>query len=73
MKKRTVALAFLALVVALVAATLLVLRTRWAGERICALAAARAEAASGLPLAFRSCRIEPFRLELEADGVRVGP
>lgn len=73
MKKRTVALAFLALVVALVAATLLVLRTRWAGERICALAAARAEIASGLPLAFRSCRIEPFRLELEADGVRLGP
>ncbi|HET7825651.1 MAG TPA: translocation/assembly module TamB, partial [Anaeromyxobacter sp.] len=73
MKKRTVALAFLALLVALVAATLLGLRTRWAGERICALAAARAEAASHLPLAFRSCRIDPFRLELEADGVRLGP
>ena len=73
LKKRTVALAFLLLVIALVAATLLVLRTRWAGERICALAAARAEAASGLPLTFRSCRIEPFLLELQAEGVRLGP
>ena len=73
MKKRTAALVFLLLVVALVAATLLVLRTRWAGERICTLAAARAEAASGLPLAFRSCRIDPFVLELEAEGVRLGP
>ncbi|HEY6097989.1 MAG TPA: translocation/assembly module TamB domain-containing protein, partial [Anaeromyxobacter sp.] len=73
MKKRTAALAFLLLVLALVAATLLVLRTRWAGERICALAAARAESATGLPLVFRSCRIDPFALELEALGVRLGP
>jgi translocation and assembly module TamB len=72
LKKRTVALASLALLVALVVATLLALRTRWVGERICALAAARAAAASGLPLAFGSCRIDPFRLELEAEGVRLG-
>ncbi len=72
LKKRTLALAFLLLVVALVAATLLVLRTRWAGERICALAAARAEAATGLPLAFRACRIDPLALELEAEGLRLG-
>lgn len=73
MKKRTVALAFLLLVAALVGATLLVLRTRWAGDRICALAAARAEAATGLPLAFRACRIDPLVLELEAEGIRLGP
>jgi translocation and assembly module TamB len=72
LKKRTLALAFLVTVVALVAATLLVLRTSWAGRRICALAAARAEAASGLPLAFRACRLDPLALELEADGVRLG-
>jgi translocation and assembly module TamB len=73
LKKRTVALVFLLLVVALAAATLLTLRTRWAGDRICALAAGRAEAASGLPIAFRACRIEPFLLELTAEGVRLGP
>lgn len=72
MKKRTLALAFLVTVLALAAATILVLRTSWAGQRICDLAAARAEAASGLPLAFRACRIEPLALELEADGVRLG-
>ena len=71
--KRTVALAFLAAVVALVVATLLVLRTHWAGERICALAAARAEAATGLPVAFGACRVEPLALEVEVERVRIGP
>ncbi len=73
LKKRTVALAFLAAVLALGVATILVLRTRWAGDRICALAAARAEAATGLPLAFGACRVEPVALEVHADGVRLGP
>ncbi len=73
LKKRTVALAFLAVVLALVAATLLFLRTRWAGERICALAAARVQAATGLPLAFRACRVDPVALEVEAEEVRLGP
>ncbi len=73
LKKRTVAFAFLAVVLALVAATLLVLRTRWAGERICAFAAARAEAATGLPLAFRTCRVDPVSLEVEAEAVTLGP
>ena len=73
LKKRTVALAFLATVVALVAATLLVLRTPWAGDRVCALAASRARAALGLPLAFGACRFEPLALEVRVEGVRVGP
>jgi translocation and assembly module TamB len=73
LKKRIVALAFLGVVLALVAATLLVVRTRWAGDRICALVAARAGAASGLPLAFRACRVEPLALEVVAEGVRLGP
>lgn len=73
MKKRIVAIAFLAAVLALVAATLLVLRTRWAGDRICALAAARAGAATGLPLSFGACRVEPLNLELQAEDVRLGP
>ena len=47
-KKRTLALAFLVLVVALVGGTIAVLRTRWAADRICALAAARVERATGL-------------------------
>jgi translocation and assembly module TamB len=73
LKKRIVALAFLAVVVALVAATFVVLRTRWAGERICDLVAARAAAATGLPLAYRACRIAPLTLEVEAEEVRLGP
>jgi translocation and assembly module TamB len=73
LKKRIVALAFLAVVVALVAATFVVLRTRWAGERICALVAARAAAATGLPIAFRACRVAPLTLEVEAEEVRLGP
>jgi translocation and assembly module TamB len=73
LKKRIVALVFLSAVLALVAATLLVLRTRWAGDRICALAAARASAATGLPLSFGSCRVEPLNLELQVEDLRLGP
>lgn len=69
MRKRTLALAFLAIVAALVVATLLVLRTRWAGERLCEVAAARVEAATGLTLRVRSCRVHPLALALEADDV----
>ncbi len=73
MKKRIVAIVFLAAVLALVAATLVVLRTRWAGDRICALAASRASAATGLPLSFGACRVEPLDLAVEAEDVRLGP
>jgi translocation and assembly module TamB len=73
LKKRTLALASLALVFALGAGTLLVLRTRWAGDRICALAAARVRVATGLALAFDACRFDPIALEVEVNGVRLGP
>lgn len=73
MKKRTVALAFLALIVALVGGTIAALRTRWAAELTCELAVARVERATGLELAVASCRIRPLALALEAEGVRLGP
>jgi translocation and assembly module TamB len=73
LKKRFVALAFLATVVALVAATVLVLRTPWAGDRVCALAAQRARAVLGLPLSFAACRFEPLAMEVRVEGVRLGP
>ncbi|WP_242394530.1 translocation/assembly module TamB domain-containing protein [Anaeromyxobacter oryzisoli] len=73
MKKRTIALALLALVAALVVATLAVLRTRWAGERICGMAASRVEAATGLALSFASCRVDPLRFAVEAERVVLGP
>ncbi|WP_242372557.1 translocation/assembly module TamB domain-containing protein [Anaeromyxobacter sp. SG26] len=73
MKKRTVALAFLALIVALVGGTIAGLRTRWAADRICALAAERVERTTGLELAVAACRIRPLALELEAEGIRLGP
>ena len=72
LKKRTVVLVSLAVVVALVAATLLVLRTAWAGERICALAAGRAQAATGVAVSFRACRVEPLALAVSVEGVRLG-
>ncbi len=72
LKKRTAALAFLLFLLALIGATVAVLRTRWAADRICALAAARTEAAARLPVAFRACRIDPFSLEIEAEGIRLG-
>lgn len=72
MKKRTVALVFLLLVLALVGATLAVLRTRWAGDRICRLAVERVERSAGLEVAFGACRIRPLLLELSAGEVRLG-
>jgi translocation and assembly module TamB len=71
-KKRTVALASLALVLALVGGTIAALRTRWAADRICALAGERLERTTGLELAVAACRIRPLALELEAEGVRLG-
>ena len=45
------------------------LRTRWAADRICALAAAeRIERATGLPLAVAACRIRPLALERRGRG-----
>jgi translocation and assembly module TamB len=71
--KRRLALVLLALVALLVIATLLVLRTRWAGDRICAEAARRLSVEAGQPVAVAGCRIEPLALELAVQGLRVGP
>jgi translocation and assembly module TamB len=71
-KKRHLALAFLAIVIALVAASVAILRTRWAGQKVCDLAARKLREASGLPVAFEACWIEPLLLEVRAEGVRVG-
>ncbi len=73
MKKRRLALVLLVVVLALVAGTVAVLRTRWAGDRVCALAAARVEAATGLPVTVRACRIEPLSLLLAVEGLVIGP
>jgi translocation and assembly module TamB len=70
-KKRTVALAFSRSCspwCGMIAA----LRTRWAADRICALAAERIERTTGLELAVAACRIRPLARELEAEGVRLG-
>jgi translocation and assembly module TamB len=68
-RKRTAALLFLGITTALVLGTLAVLRTDWAGQRMCGEAAARVEAATGLRLTFRACRVDVFRLSFEAEGV----
>ncbi|MGC3997925.1 MAG: translocation/assembly module TamB domain-containing protein [Anaeromyxobacter sp.] len=73
MKKRTAALIFLALVVTAVAATLVTLRTAWAGDRLCALAAERVRTASGLPVSFGGCRVEPLSLTAVIEGLALGP
>ncbi len=72
MKKRRLAFLFLFGVLALAATTLAVLRTRWAGDRICGWAASRVEAATGLPVAVAACRIDPVALELAVEGLVVG-
>lgn len=71
--KRKLALAFVAAVVALAATGLLVLRTRWAGERLCQLAVVRVRQATGLRVSLSECRVEPFKLEVSARDVRLGP
>jgi translocation and assembly module TamB len=72
-RKRTVALAFLGIVVALVVATLLALRTPWAGDRVCRAAAARVEAATGLRFTFGACRLDVLGLAVEAERVELSP
>jgi translocation and assembly module TamB len=71
--KRKVALAFVAAVLATAGAALLTLRTPWAGERLCELAQARVRQAAGVELALAGCRVDPFRLEVSARDVRLGP
>jgi translocation and assembly module TamB len=72
-KKRQVALAFVAFLLAVVAGSAALLRTRWAGDRICAIAADKLRDASRLEVELASCRIDPLRLEVRAEGVRIGP
>ena len=73
MKKRTVALLFLAIVAVLAGGSIAALRTRWAADRICAMAGRRVELALGLPVAVAACRIDPIGLAVEVERVRVGP
>jgi translocation and assembly module TamB len=71
--KRRIALASLAFLLALVAGTLVVLRTAWAGDRLCALASSRIGAATRLEVATTACRIDPFTLSVAIEGLRLGP
>ncbi len=71
--RRRLSLALLALLVVGLGAALLVLRTPWAGARLCDLAASRARVASGLEVSVGACRVDPFRLELQVKELRVGP
>ena len=68
MRKRTAAALLLGLLVVLVASSLWVLRTRWAGERVCRAAAARVEGATGLRLSFDACSLDVFGLSVELKG-----
>jgi translocation and assembly module TamB len=71
--KRKLAIAFLAFLGLLLVGTWAVLRTPWAGNKICDLAEAKVAAAAGLELSLGSCRIYPLRLEVLAEQVRLGP
>jgi translocation and assembly module TamB len=71
-KKRKVALVFLAALALLAGGALVLVRTPWAGQRICRAAAARLEAAAGLPVAFGACRVDPFALSVEIERLAVG-
>ncbi len=71
--KRKLAIAFLGFVLAVVAATLAVLRSSWAAAKLCAFAERRVAEVTGLPLRLGACGIEPLRLEVTVEGVRLGP
>jgi translocation and assembly module TamB len=71
--KRKLAIAFLGFVLAVVAATLLVLRSSWAAGKLCALAELRVAELTGLPLHLGTCTIEPLRLQVRVEEVRLGP
>ena len=71
--KRKVALAFVAAVLALGWAGVLLLRSAWAGERLCALAAARASQATGQRVAVGACQVEPFALAVTTRALEIGP
>jgi translocation and assembly module TamB len=70
--KRRIAVVFLAVVAGLIASTLALLRTQWAGEQICALAEAKVTDAIGLPISLARCSIDPIRLEVTAEQIKVG-
>ena len=73
MTKRRLALALLGFLLAILAGSLAALRTRWAGDRICALASARVAVVTGLEVSTTACRIDPFTLSVVAEGPRLGP
>ncbi len=73
MTKRRLALAFVGFLLAILAGSLAVLRTRWAGDRLCALAARQVSSLTGLALATSACRVEPFNLSVVIEGARLGP
>lgn len=64
-------------VLAIAALTLLalaiVLRSDWAGEKVCAEARARAPELIGLPVRIERCLIDPLTASVEIQGVSVGP
>jgi len=71
--KRRVAILFLAALALLVGASLLLLRSAWAGRHLCSEVAARARTVLGQPLSLGACRVDPFRLSVEVRDIRVGP
>jgi translocation and assembly module TamB len=71
--KRRLALAFVGFLLAILAGSLAVLRTPWAGDKICALASVRVAALTGLAVSTTACRIDPFTLTVVAEGPRLGP
>ncbi len=71
--KRTLAISFLGFVLAVLAATVGVLRSSWAAGKVCALAERRVSRLTGLPVQLGSCHIEPLWLEVTVEGVRLGP
>lgn len=69
MKKRKAALVFLLVTAVPVVASLALLRTEWAGDRLCRVASDRLAEATGLAAAFAACRVDPLTLAVEVEGV----
>ncbi|HLV61527.1 MAG TPA: translocation/assembly module TamB domain-containing protein [Fredinandcohnia sp.] len=66
------ALRFLFFIAGTYLAVGMVLRTEWAGGRLCAQGAALASRFLGQPIVLASCRFDPWRTEIQIAGIRFG-
>ena len=71
--KRRIALGFLAFLGLVVGGALWLSSTPWAGRQLCDLASRKVREAAGVEVSVGACRVQPLRLAVVLDEVRIGP